>query len=113
MPGDDLDYKMFAVQFPAFEDTVALYANHATVQFTGNEFVIAFYAVFPPILSGTKEERLQKLESVGAIPAKCVARVVLPKERMPSFMEALQTNAAAVDALDKTKVTIKDDDNAQ
>jgi hypothetical protein len=94
MPEDETDGTTLRIVFPPYEETVPVYSNQATVHFTGDEFVIGFYIALPPILPGTREERRKQIIAVGEIPAKCVARVVVPKSRMPALLNALNNNAA-------------------
>jgi hypothetical protein len=87
--------KLFAIpidwQFP--EKLETKFANHLLVQFDQNEFYISFFEMIPPLLLGTDEEQKKILGSLKSIPAKCVSRIVVSKERMPSFIKALQTHA--------------------
>lgn len=74
------------IAFPRFEEAPATYANNLTVQFLGGEFVVTFYAVFPPM--APVEDLSESLE----VPARCVARVVIPKDRMREMLDALNEN---------------------
>jgi hypothetical protein len=71
------------VTFPTFEETPAVYANHVTVQFLGGEFLVGLYAVFPPIRPDSE------VSDVIEVPAKCVARVTVPKDRMRDILRVL------------------------
>jgi hypothetical protein len=82
------------IAFPSFDDTLPVYANNATVQFLGDEFIISFYAAFPPLVAGPEEA--EKVLGAGelTVPAKCVAKVVITRSRMPDIVKALADNAA-------------------
>jgi len=84
--------KKLTVEYPTYDATKPVYANQMVVQYMGSEFAIAFYAAFPPVLTGTDEERLAQASQIEKIPAICVARVVIPRERMPEIVEALAQN---------------------
>ena len=44
------------------------------------------------IIVGEPEEQLKQLEQLESVTADCVGRFVISSERMPIFIEALQTN---------------------
>lgn len=82
------------VTYPTFDDASPVYANQATVQFLGDEFVLTFYAAFPPVLTGPDdaEKWLQAGELI--VPATCVAKIVIARNRMPEILKVLTENAA-------------------
>jgi len=82
------------VSFPASPDVMPVYANHVTAQFLGSEYVISFYAAFPPMLS---PEEARKTEVIN-VEAKCVARLVMSRERMPEIVKALAENVSRATA---------------
>ena len=43
------------IEFPKYDDQVPVYANQATVQFLGSEYVLTFYAAFPPMVMDQQE----------------------------------------------------------
>jgi hypothetical protein len=91
----DKDMKQLGVQFPLFDDTIPVWANQMAIQFLGSSYVMAFYAALPPVLVGdTDEERSAQLAGIGAVPAKCVARVVVPQDRMAEFHKVLTEHMA-------------------
>ena len=81
------------VKFPLFDEIPPVWANQMTVQFTGSDFVIGFYAALAPTVTGTQEEKRAQYSMVTDVPAKCVAKVVVPMNRMPDFLQALTENA--------------------
>jgi len=81
-----------SIGLPAFDDKTPVYANHIAVQFTGGEYTIAFYAAFPPVLLGTPEECRAKAREIREIPATCVAKIVVSKDKMPLMVKALAEN---------------------
>ena len=84
------------VDFPPSPDVMPVYANHVTAQFLGSEFVISFYAAFPPMLS---PDEARKSEIIN-VEAKCVARLVISRERMPDIARALSENVSQATAGD-------------
>jgi hypothetical protein len=89
------------VQYPVFDETVPVWANQMTVSFLGGEFVISFYAALPPMFTGTEEERHALLTSVKTVPAKCVAKIVVPRDRMPDMLNALADNVKRAESAGK------------
>lgn len=84
--------------FPPFDDVAPVWTNHLAVQFLGAEYAITFYAAFPPIVTGeTKEERLKKARAFQEAPARPVAKLIVPRERMADFVRAMS------DTLSKTE----------
>ncbi len=71
------------------ERVITRYTNNIVVQNTGNEFVVSFFEIRPPIILGDSTEEMKKLDSIGA---ECVARIVISSERMRDFIEILTTN---------------------
>jgi len=78
--------------FPRDEGAPAVFANHMTVQFMGDVYIVTFYAAFPPLV--TSEEALA--DGV-ELPAHAVARLAIPAEQMSDIVKALNVN------LDRTK----------
>jgi len=92
------------VRFPPYDDVTPVFANHFSVVFMGDEFVVAFYAAIPPILVGPdRDSQLTEIQEQGVeIPAKCVAKVVIPKDRMFEISNALAENVARARSLTAT-----------
>jgi hypothetical protein len=77
-------------EFPA--EQVGVLANHFVIQQDGPEFHLLFFQTHPPlILSESEEEIRQALKKVEAR-SVCVARLIVSAERLPSFIEAMQSN---------------------
>jgi hypothetical protein len=74
------------------ENLVTRYANNVVVQHGEHEFIISFFEVFPPILLGSPEETRTELDQIESVQANCVARIIIPWDRMPGFIKALQSN---------------------
>ena len=91
---DELAKIEMHVSFPASPDVVPVYANHLSVQFLGSEFVVSFYAAFPPMLK-PEEARDTKVVSVEA---KCVAKLVIGKDRMLDMVRALSEHVSRTGA---------------
>jgi len=73
------------------DSIVSRYATNMVVQRAEHEFIISFFEVKPPLILG-EISATNAREKIGSVRAECIARVVIAKERMPKFVEALQTN---------------------
>jgi hypothetical protein len=70
----------------------AAYANNLVVQHAPTEFVLSFFQIIVPIIVGEPEEVAQRLQAIGTVRPECVARVVVPKEKMKEFVTLMQKN---------------------
>lgn len=73
------------------EQIITRYASNMVVQNTGQEFIVSFFENFPPLMFGTPAD-LAKLDKMESVRAECIARIIVSKDRMPRFIQALQTN---------------------
>ena len=78
--------------FRVSPDIQSKYATNMVVQHTDHEFVIHFFEARGPLLLGTPDDIATALKDMDAVPADCVARIIVAAERMPSFVQALQDN---------------------
>ena len=69
-----------------------VYADELLVQRRKHDYVISFFESMPPIIVGPPEERRRQAMELKAVRATCVARVVVAKDALPAFVEALQHN---------------------
>ncbi len=63
------------------------FANNILIQSDATEFYISFFEILPPAISQDDFEKLT------AIPADCVARIAIPRDRMPAFIRAMQEHS--------------------
>jgi hypothetical protein len=87
------------VLFPEFDDTPPVWANHVAIQFLGNEFAVSFYAALPPLVSGTTPEDLARMRAVESVPARCVAKVIIGRDRLGDVAKALTETLERVQTL--------------
>lgn len=64
------------------------HATHLVVQQQGSEFMLLFFELQGPVLSGTLEEQLAAYNELTSVEAKCVAKLVMSAENV-----ALATNS--------------------
>ena len=67
------------------------YANNVLVQASWYEFIISFFEVQLPLLTGSPEENKAKLQQIGSVRADCVSKVVIPPDIVQGLINALQT----------------------
>jgi hypothetical protein len=80
------------VEWVMNENTPTGYATNMIVQHTNHEFIISFFEIKPPLLIGEAEQQLQQAASIGKIKAQCIAQITVHADRMPQFLQALNTN---------------------
>ncbi len=81
------------------ENTVTRFANEFSIQVGQGVCYLGFYEVNLPILMGSPEEISKKVESIKSLRAEGIVRVVVPLEKMPEIINAIQSalgRAAAV-----------------
>lgn len=74
------------------EELQSHFVEHFVVQQSDDHFVLSFFEVWPPVIVGTKEEKLKTMENLEAVNAKCVARLVLTPKRMQEIATVIQAN---------------------
>lgn len=74
------------------DDIIARYATNMIVQRTENEFLISFFETKPPLLLGNPEEISEQVKKIKSVKANCVAQIIVAADKMPSFIDALQSN---------------------
>lgn len=85
------------LRFETPPDLASRYATNFVVQHTGNEFVLSFYEVFPPLLLGSPEDNLQQLNQLEYVKATCVARIILSPAGIREFAQVLTTSLSALE----------------
>jgi hypothetical protein len=73
---------------------LATFANHFAVQHNEHEFLLSFYQLIPPLGVPGHEALRKQAEQAGGFLARCVAKIAIPKDRMPSIVTALVENLA-------------------
>jgi hypothetical protein len=74
------------------ENTPSGYATNLIIQHTNHEFIISFFEMKPPLLVGEADEQRNQAKMIGSIKARCISQITINAERMPQFLEALNTN---------------------
>jgi hypothetical protein len=75
------------------ENISSRYANNIVIQHTEDEFVLSFFEIHPPLMLGLSEE-VSEEQLPDAVEAECVARIIVSRNKIESFIEALETNFA-------------------
>jgi len=92
MAEQDLEPILIPVEWHVPDDLASHYATNLVVQHTEHEFNIFFYEIRPPLLIGSPEEVREGLEKVELVRANCVAHIIVAPDRMPEFVQVLQTS---------------------
>ena len=78
-------------EFPP--DLTSHFVQHFVVQFREDHFVLSFFEIWPPIIVGeTEEEVVRQLSDLAAVPAKCVARLVITPSKMEELIGIMTDN---------------------
>lgn len=70
-------------------DIVSRYANIFSIQVLEGNYVLSFFAAFPPVILSAPETQAEIMAKVESIPAECVAQVIVPPSRIPEIVRAL------------------------
>ncbi len=74
------------------EDLPVLYSNHFVVQYEAAVFNLLFFHIQPPMVLGDSAKQLAAVKKIKSVKAKCVARVVIPADKMEGVIHALAEN---------------------
>lgn len=81
------------IEFTIPESLFTSFATNMVVQHEAGYFILAFYQVIPPILKGASDvEREKELAEISKVEGRCVARVVVPADKMESFISVQNQN---------------------
>ena len=69
------------------------YATNMVVQNLEHEFIISFFDMQPPVLIGGPEKIERVLQETTSIRARCLAQIIVARDRMPGFIKAFQDAA--------------------
>ncbi len=88
----------------------AVYAHHMMIQPGEQEVLLSFFEVIPPPAFAQDEEQVKKLQEIGVV-AECVARIIIARDRFPSFARAMQDILKAVETQSNEEKTVQEDAN--
>ena len=71
---------------------IGVLANHFAIQQDGPEFHLLFFQTHPPLILVESEQERRDLLAKAEARSVCVARLIVSAERLPSFIEAMQSN---------------------
>lgn len=97
MSADNEDTLRVPLVYVGGEDMPVLLANNFVIQHEQNEFVLTIGQLIPPILLGSREERLEQAKRLSYVPVKIVAKIGLTRQRLVELISVLQTNLATYD----------------
>jgi hypothetical protein len=87
-----IEGKELLIEWHVPENLKSNYATNMVVQYTGEEFVISFFEVKPPIILGSPEEIKSALPKLESVRAECLAQIIVSPKRMKKFIKAMQTH---------------------
>ena len=75
------------------EDLKSYFVTHLVVQHQDDAFIISYFELWPPaILADSDEDRKKALDVIKQVTANCVARLIVPSNKMKDFISAMQKN---------------------
>jgi hypothetical protein len=84
------------------KDLQTHFVMNIIVQHQPDFFTLSFFEVFPPaILGATPEEKKAEFDAISRVEAKCVARLIVPPEKMHEFAKAINQNLAEYEMMIK------------
>lgn len=92
MSDKEVKEREFLIEWYVPENIKSNYATNMVIQYTGEEFVISFFEVKPPIILGSPEEKKSAQEKIGLIRAECLTRIIVSPNRMKTFIKVMQTH---------------------
>ena len=73
------------------DDVQSRYATNFVVQPGPNEFMLSFFEIRPPIITGSVEQLKAQMEKIESVKAICVARIIISREQLPDIIRILQS----------------------
>ena len=92
------------IEWYVSEDIKSQFATNMIVQHTAEEFLISFFEMEQPLLLGNQDEIKSKLETIGTIRAKCIARIVVTPQRIKNLLKHMTKNFEAFIRKEEKKV---------
>jgi len=92
--------KRFPITHVYPEGLVTKFTNHAIVQHSEQgEFYLSFFEIVPPAIFGTsEEERLEQIDKIENVSARCISRFVMTEDRMKAIVGAIVANLSKSEA---------------
>lgn len=90
------------------EGMPVVFANQMLVNSDDHEVHLHFFEITPPVIVGTDEQKQKQLEDLKSVSARGVVRVIVSKDRLPAFIQALQSTSEKIEARQSQTVNGKD-----
>jgi Protein of unknown function (DUF3467) len=84
------------------------YSTNLIVQHSDEDFTITFWDVRPPVLIGTREDKLRQVEELREIRPTALVRIILSPRKMREFTQVMQDNLKTFEETRADSVTEKD-----
>jgi hypothetical protein len=91
LAADDRDNFELKIRYDDPSALEVLYATNLAVQSTAHEYILNFYAIMPPLIVGTDDEKRAAIKALGGrVTATPLARVVVAASKIEEFIDLLQ-----------------------
>ena len=74
------------------EDVTTVFSNHFAVQSEKSVSYLLFFQLQSPLIIGDDAQKQEQIAALDHVSAKCVLRVVVPSDQMPSIIEAMHNS---------------------
>ena len=90
--------KQISIQYDAGDNVVTRIATQSLLQFTGQEYLLSFYEVRPPLVVGSPDEMQRQLDKIDSVRGECIARLAFTPVRLRELSEVIAKHIAATDS---------------
>jgi len=80
------------LEFVMPDSVLNRFANYTVVQHESDAFTLSFFEIQKPPILGSEEERMKAAKALPAVPAVCVARIVVTPSHFKNLLDAMQAN---------------------
>ena len=91
-PKPKVGFRRVTIEHVFPPEQTAIFSNHMVVQHDRKEFHITFFEIDPPLILPGHGDNEKKFKEIKSVKAKCVARILVSADRMPSIINALKEN---------------------
>ena len=80
------------IRHRVLEGQPLVFANSMVIQHTADEFILSFFQISPPVITGAPADQRRQMEELEGIDAYCVARIVMTPAHMARVVDTTNAN---------------------
>lgn len=77
------------IEWEMSNETPCRYATNMIIQTEKEEFILSFFELKPPLLLGSKEQRLEQAKKIGTIKANSIVSIIVSPERLSNWVKII------------------------